>query len=143
MNPKYQKKWLLLIIISVVALSLTAAIPTTGPSSPWRGAWWSIDIYDGSLQKVVFGGGSQGLFNYIDWGASVCGTDTNGNPLYAAHASGVADTVNGTSFTGSAPVVCMTHPPTTFDPNFPFSWTYDPATDTLSGFSSTWTRTRP
>lgn len=142
MNPNYQKKWLLLIIISVVALSLTAAIPTTGPSSPWRGAWWSIDV-DGSLQKVVFGGGSQGQFNYIDWGASVCGTDTNGNPLYAAHASG-AGTVDGTSFTGSAPVVCMTHPPTTLYTNFPFSWTYYPATDTLlDGYGITWTRTHP
>jgi hypothetical protein len=142
MNPNYQKKWLLLIIISVVALSLTAAIPTTGPSSPWRGAWWSIDV-DGSLQKVVFGGGSQGQFNYIDWGASVCDTDTNGHPLYAAHASGVAETVDAISFTGFAPLVCMTHPPYTYDPDRPFSWTYNSATDTLWDGYSPWTRTHP
>jgi hypothetical protein len=143
MNPNYQKKWLLLIIISVVALSLTAAIPTTGPSSPWRGAWWSIDPFDDSLQKVVFGGGSQGRFNYIDWGASVCGTDINDNPLYAAHASGVAETVDGTLFEGFAPVVCMTHPPYTWEQSRRFSWTYDPATDTLSDGLSIWTRTLP
>jgi hypothetical protein len=143
MNPNYQKKWLLLIIVSIVALGLTAAIPAKGPASPWRGTWWSIDPFDGSLQKVVFTG--QDRFIYIDFGASVCGKDSNGNPIYAAHSSGLADTVDDSSFIGSGPIICMTHPPYIWSQDFPFSWTYVPATDTLldDGLQTIWTRTRP
>ena len=142
MNPKHENKWLFLIIVSVVAFSLIAAISAKGPSDPWKGTWWSIDPADGSLQKVVFAG--QGQFNYIDYGASVCGVDNNGNPIYAAHASGDADTVDATLFNSSAPVVCMAHPPFIWSQDFPFSWTYNPASDTLSDSSAAiWTRTRP
>ena len=143
MIPNFQTKCFFLIIISIVALSLTAAVPNKGPSDPWRGTWWSIDPFDNSLQKVVFTGGGLGKFNFIDWGASVCGKDVNGNPIYAAQASGNAVTVDATSFNGVAPLICKTHPPSIWDPSFPFTWTYDAQNDTLSGFSATWTRSHP
>ncbi len=141
MNSKHENKWLFLIIVSVVAFSLIAATSAKGPSDPWKGTWWSIDPADGSLQKVVFAGQRQ--FKYIDYGASVCEKDINVNPLYAAHASGDADTVTATLFSGYAPVICMAHPPYIWNQNWPFAWTYDPATNTLLDGYSTWTRTRP
>ena len=129
-----------LLVIAIVALALVAAVPSA-PGNPWKGAWWSIDVPDGSLQRVVFGG--QGYFSFIDWGASVCGLDGNGEPLYAARIVGRADEVTPTTFTGFAPVVCMTHPPSVWDPNFPFAWTYDSVTNTLWDGRVTWTRTKP
>lgn len=142
MSAKHPVRWTLLAI-AVGAIALLAATPTSGPPSPWQGTWWSIDPYDGSLVRVTFGGDHRGHFNYIDWGASVCGTDAEGDPLYAARAAGWAANVDATSFEGSAPVVCITHPPFVWDPSWTFGWTYDPATNTLSDGTGIWTRTRP
>ena len=136
-----QARWPVLLTI-IVAAALIAAVPGTAPGNPWTGAWWSIDPYDGSLQWVVFGGGGPERFNVFDWGATVCGTDENGN-LYAVHIAGWATQVDATSFAGSAPIVCMAHPPFVWAESWDFSWTFDPQTNTLWDGGSMWTRTRP
>ena len=135
-------KWFFFVVIAA-ALLLIAATPSPSPKDPWKGTWWRIDPYgDESLERVVFGGG--GNFNYIDRGASVCGTDEFDNPIYAAHARGSADTIDATSFVGTAPILCMAHPPFVWADSWVFAWSYDPATDTLwDGGATPWTRTRP
>jgi len=143
MLPNRHARWFF-FVITVAALVLIAAVPSSSPKDPWKGTWWRIDPYgDESLERVVFAGGT---FKYVDWGASVCGTDENNDPIYAAHARGSADTMDSTSFVATVPVICMAHPPFTWAESWEFAWNYDPATNTLwdgGGGGTPWTRTKP
>lgn len=133
MKPK-STRWFGVAIGLLLLVVLSAA---KGPSNPWQGKWWSIDL-DGSLQSVVFS--SSGRFIYVDRGASVCGTDEDG-PIYRADARGTG-TINGDVFEGIAEIRCLAKPHYIWNV-YTFEWTYDPGTNTLSSGGTVYTRTKP
>lgn len=134
-----------LFAIAIVSLIvLAAAIPRA--RNPWTGKWWGIDLYDNSLQSVVFHGGN-GLggyigFKYVDRGASVCGVDSYGTPLYKADARGTGQ-ITGLNFVGLADIRCLTHPPYIWAEDFTFNWIYDPINNTISDGVNTYSRIKP
>lgn len=129
-------RWVWIGIALLLLLTLTAA---KGPDYPWQGKWWSIDPFDDSLQSVVFLGGSR--FKYVDRGASICGKDEYGLPIYRADAM-AQGTISGYTFTGTAALRCLAGPPYIWGEHT-FVWTYDPATNTISDGFSDYTRTKP
>lgn len=135
---KKKHMWLLLLVFMVFLLTLVAANPYKSQSNPWKGKWWSIDL-DGSLQSVVFLGSNQ--FKYVDRGATICGVDQEGIPLYRADGRG-SGSISDLSFTGTTTLRCLTHPPYVWGEHT-FVWTYDPATNTITDGFTTYTRSRP
>jgi len=137
-NKSYM--WLLILIIFL--LTLAAANPYKSQSNPWKGKWWSIDPWDDSLQSVVFLGGTK--FKYVDRGASVCGVDEYGVILYRADARG-SGSISDFTFTGTADIRCLDHPPYIWGEDYNFTLTYDPATNTLSDSDgvTVYTRSKP
>ena len=137
------KKHVRMLIIATCVLLASVLVMSTAlaASSPFTGAWDSIDS-DGSYQTLRIGGGpgdSQHV-RYYDFGATVCGLDpVTGDFLYAASARGNL-TASGNSLTGSMPVYCQSGPPA-FWGNANFAFAYDPGTDTLTdGFGIVWSR---
>ncbi len=103
------------------------------------GKWQSIDI-DGSNQTLDITLEADGSYSFalFDDGASACGLDASGNPLYAFNGNGNG-TATGLTLTASgASGICDT---TGEVINFDSTFTYDPASDTLTdGIGVSWTR---
>lgn len=120
-----------LVVTAVVGLGFPAS-PATAAPSPFVGAWRAIDIPDGSYMTLAVGGNSKAGFSVrlYDFGASACGFDENNKPLYAALARGKG-TVDENVLSVLLRVRCLSHPPT-FLSDSPFTFTYDPADDTLT-----------
>jgi hypothetical protein len=139
-------RFVLLLITLISLILLAASTPNKSNPNPWRGKWWSID-QDNSLQSIVFhggynSGGSVG-FNYIDRGASMCGLDELGVPIFKADARG-SGTVSGNTFTGQGNIRCLAKPPYIGLENRTFVWTYDPATNSISDrHNNTYIRSKP
>jgi hypothetical protein len=130
---------LALLAFSLIGDTLTAnAAP---PSSPFKGMWESTDN-DGSSQTLLIKlkgkSGKAKLFLYDD-GASVCGLDANGEPIYAARGKGNG-LVSPTTLDARLRIKCLSVPPT-FPGFTPMTYTYDPITDTLTDSTAVvWTR---
>ena len=127
----------ILVLISAVFVTAAAA-----KKDAFSGNWYSTDV-DGSHQTLMItgGGGDMRHVKYYDDGASVCGVDPGPPPviLFAAKAKGML-TLSGNTLGGTLPVICVTTPPT-FYADTPFSFVYDPLTDTLlDGQGITWVR---
>ena len=118
------------VVIATVVALLSISIASAAPS-PFMGFWRSVDI-DGSNQTLLItpGPGSSYRLFLFDRGASVCGLDPSGNPLYAATARG-RGTVSGMTLAGSFNVWCLSRP-TTFWGSSGFVFTYNPGSDTLT-----------
>lgn len=120
-----------IVFISVILMAAFLAAPAGAARDPFRGIWTSIDI-DGSLQRLVIGGGrgTSYLVFYRDAGATICGLDPDtGDILYAAVARGRL-TLSGNAISGDLPVTCLSRPRNNIG-LYNFSYTYDPTSDTL------------
>jgi hypothetical protein len=126
------KKSLLPSLVVAMLLIALAVSPAGAKPDPFIGVWVSTDI-DGSSQTLTIGGGSGGTrhVRYYDDGATVCGLDPDtGEFLSAASARGPLS-VSGNTLSDNLDVYCMATPPT-FNGTYLFTYTYDPATDTLT-----------
>jgi hypothetical protein len=128
------------IILATVVALLTISVASAAPPSPFVGFWKSVDI-DGSNQTLLISpapGNSNRLFLF-DRGATVCGLDSSGNPLYPATARG-RGAVSGSDLSGTWNVWCLSRP-VTFYGNVGFNFTYDSGADTLTdGIGVVWHR---
>lgn len=127
-------------VVLVLLLALLVAVGASAGHSPFIGKWESTDI-DGSAQTLTIGGGPgmSHRVRYHDSAATVCGLGPDGEILHAARAIGRL-TASGNTLSGAMDVYCMTRPPSLWQADFPFTFVYDPATDTLSDGFVTWTR---
>ena len=97
----------------------------------FTGNWESTDN-DGSQQTLLIVSLADGDFSatYMDDGASLCGTDSSGRPLYGVKLEGVGQlSGNFLKFPGLN-VICLGDPEWNLDP-LPFQVTYDLASDSL------------
>ena len=120
------------VIVSVILMAAFLAAPAGAARDPFRGVWYSTDV-DGSSQRLVVGGGRGDSYRvfYFDAGATVCGLDPDtGDILYAAVARGSL-LHSGNEISGDLPVTCLSRP-RSFYGTFSFTYTYDPAADTLT-----------
>jgi hypothetical protein len=139
------KKSILLGLFAAAAL-LLAIIPAfsslAAPAAkPFVGGWEAVDV-DGSYMKLSISGGGKDIYNvhYIDFGASVCGKDENGQPIYSFQAKGDG-VVTGYHMDVHYPAAyCMTSPKQLWG-SLDGWFDYDPATDTLWDGWVTWRRT--
>ena len=128
--------------IGLVVLALLVAVPTAfavPADKPFVGTWESTDI-DGSYQKLNIGGGPEKYnLHLVDKGASVCGLDDNGMPMYAFQANGKGTASGFHLDTHFEAAYCMTSPKTLWG-SFDGWFDYDPGSDTLWDGWVTWTR---
>ncbi len=131
---------LALSVAMVTAFVAAVAVPAgAAPPSPFTGAWTSIDI-DGSSQRLTIGGGPAPRVQLLDDGASVCGLDENGDPIWAARATGRA-AVAGDVLTVDLDLYCLARPTYFLDTFAGLEYTYDAGTDTLTdGLGVVWSR---
>ncbi len=122
----------LLAAACALVLSGVIAPAAAAKQDPFVGTWYSVDIFDNSNQSLSVGGGPGNIYHvqYGDDGASLCGIDAEGVPLYAGVAKGEFTAV-GTLLAGTLPVRCLAKPSYILG-NFDFSFTYDSATDTMT-----------
>ncbi len=142
------------IIAFMLACSLLAPVPTatlpgpppavTGfspePAAPFTGTWTSTDT-DGSNQELIISGGAGGIYtiSYTDLGASACGKDAAGNPIYAASATGNL-TASGNDLSGTLAIYCQKNPATLLT-NYGFHYYYDSSVGTMTDdFGVVWYR---
>ncbi len=129
---------LLSAILAAAVFTLVAAQASAcPPPRPFVGAWEAIDL-DGSHMQTSIGGGRNGEYHIVafDAGASVCGLDASGQPLYAAMAiaTGQAD---GNVLHAELPLWCLSHP-RRFWGMASDDLIYDPGADTLFFWGVTW-----
>ena len=101
------------------------------------------DPFDGSYEVMIIES-SYPHFSYTDFGATACGTDGDGSPLYPAVIEG-DPVISGDTLTVSGMVVCMGDSPYFLLPDpFVLVFTYDKQSDTIGSdmpsFTETWTR---
>jgi hypothetical protein len=106
------------------------ATPTEAPKDPFTGSWISTDIDGSSQTLVIIEAGGVYTFEYYDDGASICGLDSAGVPLFAASASGTL-TASGSTLSGDFSINCLDDPPF-HGVDHLFVFTYDPATETMT-----------
>ena len=118
------------ILVAAVLVVGAAAAP-----DPFKGTWYATDI-DGSNQTLRIGGGPGNSYHvrYYDDGATICGW-TSGASGPAASANGSLSAL-GNELSGNLPVYCLTSPRSQYDDDFPFVFTYDPGTDTMTGLGA-------
>lgn len=123
-------KVMTLIVALVAALSVTAApIASAAQDGGFTGAWSSVDL-DGSHQQLLIRNsvGGYGLV-WFDDGASICGKDANGKPIYPAIGTGQGNADNYI-LQMNVRFWCLSHPPAYWG-MVGVDFTYDPVTDTL------------
>lgn len=119
----------LVISISLLLGIVIFVVPVGAERSPFVGSWWSIDV-DDSYQRMAIGGGKNVRHvNYFDDGATVCGVDEYGVPLYPARARGTSVEA-GNILTVTLDLWCFAKPPF-FSGTYTMSLTYNPSNDTL------------
>lgn len=124
-------------VVAVLALTLCLVAASTASASPpqpsFKGIWWSIDVDDSYQTLVIQPRGKQsGSYNisYFDDGASVCGVDADGDPLYPGMGRGKG-TANGTSLTGGIDFWCLSRP-RWYEGYHQLELTYNATDDTLT-----------
>ena len=125
----------LLLVLSLALVSSAGAAP-----DPFIGVWTALDL-DGSNLQLSIGGGAGNSYHlfYFDDGASVCGLDTGGDPLYPANAKGVG-TATGDVLSVTFAVKCLAMPSYSYGES-PYAFTYNSGTGTLTdGYGLIWTR---
>ena len=139
------KKSILFIFLAVVvllsSLGLASEAGAKPTAKPFVGGWAAKDI-DGSRMKLAIGGGGNDRYNvnYTDFGASICGKDSEGKPLYAFKALGKG-VATGNQLKVNFPAgYCMTKPKKLWG-SLNFTYTYNPVNDTLWDGLVVWKRT--
>jgi hypothetical protein len=144
MMKKYGRITTVVPVVFVLTL-LLASGTLAGEKKGFNGAWESIDV-DGSYQVMVIQD-SYPYYLYYDFGATACGLDLNGQPMYAASFNG-SPVIVGNALTVEGKVLCASDNPYYFpeeDPiTYSFEFTYNKNKDTLygglPGFGATWYR---
>ena len=133
------RKFVFTALAICILIALAMALASDATAAPgFLGRWWSVDV-DGSSQKLQIGLADNGyLLKLFDDGASICGLDPDGNPLYAAIGKGKG-TADGNVLHASFKFWCLTDP-RTFWGTATGDYTYDPATDTLQDGWVAWYR---
>ena len=141
----------ILVVVALVTLCAPVAVGAAQQGqgwSPFAGSWASIDVKDGSFQHLEISGSGMAQFLYYDYGCSACGTDAEGNPLYACVCKGEG-TVDGDELSGSMAVWCLSAPSRLLTTASPVQLTYKDDDDTLTGWwesdegeAQVWNRTR-
>lgn len=108
----------------------------------YAGMWQSLDV-DGSTQtlRIWLADGAYQAEWYDD-GASVCGRDSTGTPLYAGTFTGSATALETGGLVLNISGICEDGANTAVGP-FAVPISYDAATDTLYDGTLTWTRISP
>ena len=105
------------------------------------GEWTSIDGSDGSIQTLSIDHPSPNLFTvrYVDEGASFCGQDSTGSPLFSAEGNGQGEPF-GRVLSLNLDFVCISDPEGTTQ-TFSIEFLYDPVTDAITdSFANQWVR---
>lgn len=126
------------LLVTLLALVLLFALCATAvgaqpAGAPWIGRWEAIDV-DGSYMTLAVSGGVRGAvrLNYRDYGASICGTDDAGVPLYAATINAVGGVTAPNTLEGQGPLRCLAAPAYIHEISpVGMRFEYDPATDTM------------
>jgi hypothetical protein len=117
------------VMLSVGALGVEAA----PPGRPFTGVWESIDPWDLSQQQMVITPVGRALKGYVlvsfDHGASACGVDAQGQPLYGAMGIGTGS-ATGNILATQAAIWCLARP-RWFWGSWSSTLAYDSTTDTL------------
>jgi hypothetical protein len=94
--------------IGAMVLAAAVAPVAAAAKDPYIGHWTATDSADQSSEMLAIGGGPAGTYHvmYHDMGASVCGVDGSGTPLYGAIAQGVLE-LSGGSLSGDLEVYCL------------------------------------
>jgi len=128
---------LLVVLLALLVTSVALADKKIG----FDGAWESIDV-DGSYMVMVIANDSS-YFMYYDFGASVCGKDSSGAPLYSASIEG-SPVIDGYEMTVDGYVLCVADKPYYWPKNHPQIFTsvltYDKYSDTIFDENVTWSR---
>lgn len=148
---RYTLVSLILLVSLALACNLQEILPDTGPGGsderskedPFLGEWVAEDPVDGSSMILTIervDGTYQVLL--LDKGATICGLDQGGNPVFAAEleSNGI---VQGEVLRTSAPSLkCLTDPPTFQTLDLAIDYSYQPGTDTLvdSAQNAQWER---
>lgn len=118
------------VLFSVAVLSVQAA----PPGRPFTGVWESIDPWDLSQQRLVISPVARAARGYHvvyrDYGASVCGVDAQGQPLYAASGTGTGS-ATGSVLNTQLAIWCLARPRWFWGTSGSIL-SYDAATDTLN-----------
>lgn len=137
-------------VVAVVASAVLLAAPSQADApSPFTGHWEGIDEFDDSRMIINISAGANGRFQvfFKDFGASACGLDDDGEPLYAGQATWRATAdgndllvyARGGNGVGNGDLWCMANPPFVLveGPEEPSVFViYDPVTDSLTdGFA--------
>lgn len=128
-NHKWFSAALAVVISALLALTLFRTAGAAPPGSPFTGVWQSTDV-DYSHQTLAIGGVASYHVWLHDDGASVCGQDAYGVPLYAANGLGTGRATGNTLLVTLA-ITCLSRP-SVFYGNVPVAYTYNPSTDTLT-----------
>ncbi len=124
------------VVVFTVLVLLTTTVMAT---SPFVGKWTATDIFDGSQMRLIIKPfGEKFVFQYHDRGASVCGVDEKGNPLYPGIGMGQG-VVKENKFDGGMKFYCTQE--LIFIGKFQIQLEYDARTDTLlDNLGNVWTR---
>ena len=133
----------LAVVVVLVILLVVTSVAMAGDKKGFDGAWETVDPFDGSYEVMIIES-SYPHFSYTDYGATACGTDGDGSPLYPAVIEG-DPVISGDTLTVSGMVVCMGDSPYFLLPDpFVLVFTYDKQSDTIGSdmpsFTEIWTR---
>lgn len=119
------------LILALALMIASFGLASAAAPNPFLGAWESIDL-DGSYQVLMLGGDPGDLVGvrYHDYGASVCGVDGEGEPIYQAFGMG-SGSRSGDTLTVSFDLRCMAAPPY-YQGTHAFEYTYDAGSDTIT-----------
>jgi hypothetical protein len=136
MMKKYGRITIVVLVVFLVSL-IFASGTLADKKKGFNGAWESIDSVDGSYQVMVIQD-SYPYFMYNDFGATICGTDTNGQPIYPGSIYG-SPVIVGDTLTVEGKVLCITENPY-YTPAYRLEFTFNKNKDTILFGSDTWYR---
>lgn len=132
--------FVLLILIIVVSLLVPIVSAQSLIPRHFAGAWFNTDV-DGSSQITIINAAG-GVF-YFDDGASVCGVDEFGEPIWPTLAHGSVINVDDSSLVVELSFRCLGRGelPDDFPETITITYTYNSDSNTLTdSFSNEWYR---
>jgi WD40 repeat protein len=120
---------------SELASQTLAAMPTPRPNVTadlFSGVWTATDPKDGSnlTMEITFNENSYNIA-YVDDGASVCGKDGAGNPLYAIEIDLSGNASGDVLYAVSTSATCLSSPASPLDLEISVNYSHRAETDTL------------
>lgn len=110
---------------------------------PFLGDWVAVDPHDGSDMKLAIS--REGIVykvTFNDQGASICGKDDNGKPMYALEMIFAGTAHGDTIYASSTSATCLSTPASPLQGEYQINISYQPGSDTIwdSLNKATWTR---